>query len=63
MPFDLANAADLEGVEFFGLRDFNNFAKQNNIELPPASIFYYCSDQAWGWAVDTMEWQLDFQKR
>ena len=63
VPFDLANAADLEGVEFFGLRDFNNFAKQNNIELPPANIFYYCSDQAWGWAVDTMEWQLDFQKR
>ena len=63
VPFDVANAADLEGVEFFGLRDFNNFAKQNNIQLPPASIFCYSGEECWAWAVDTAEWELDFIKR
>ena len=60
--FDLDNADDLEGVDFVGLRDFNNFAKQNDIELPRANIFFYSSDQTWGWAVDTGEWH-EFKKR
>jgi hypothetical protein len=60
--FGLEGADDLEGVEFFGLRDFNKFAKQNNIQLPRASVFFYDGEESFGWAVDTSEWE-DFKKR
>ena len=54
--------ADLEGVEFYGLKRFSDFAKQNKLELPPAHTYFYENDQAFGWAVDTFEWS-SFKER
>ena len=49
--------------EFTGLQKLRHYATQNNIELPPIQHFFYYGEQSYGWAVDTDEWQLNFQKR